>query len=161
VRKTRHALIIAPSLRTGLGVFARSDIHRAEFIGLYSGEYLSAEEAKRRLDGYDRSAQAHALLVVREVLPSGAAALTTQIDATNRGNIARFINHSCDGGNMEAVTVRRPGDIMPRVAMFAKRDIRAGEELLYSYGLPYAGPGRHTCCCGSAECKGSLPHESM
>jgi histone-lysine N-methyltransferase SETMAR len=38
--------------------------------------------------------------VVREVLPSGLA-LRSSIDATLVGNVARFLNHACDGGNLQ------------------------------------------------------------
>lgn len=35
------------------------------------------------------------LQVVREVLPSGEASLRVNIDATAKGNLARFFNHRC------------------------------------------------------------------
>lgn len=47
-----------------------------------------------------------------------------------RGNVARFINHSC-GPNCYAKTVFARGK--NRVLIFAKRDIAAGEEVVYDY----------------------------
>jgi len=47
--------------------------------------------------------------VLREWLPSGTAAVRLNIDATHRGNLARFCNHSCDGGNVRLVLGRWAG----------------------------------------------------
>ncbi|GAX84548.1 hypothetical protein CEUSTIGMA_g11969.t1 [Chlamydomonas eustigma] len=85
-----------------------------------------------------RSYQGHALLVVREMLPSGVI-LRTNIDATSRGNVAKFFNHSCDGGNLRQVLIQRSGSLLPAVALFARRDIEIGEELTFAYGLPNPG----------------------
>ncbi|KAG2422647.1 hypothetical protein HXX76_015884 [Chlamydomonas incerta] len=82
----------------------------------------------------------HALLIVREVLPSGLA-LRLNIDATRLGNVARFLNHSCDGGCLLPVVVRRRGSLVPGVGLFARRSIGVGEELTFPYGPPNAGPG--------------------
>uniref|UniRef100_A0A453SV54 SET domain-containing protein n=1 Tax=Aegilops tauschii subsp. strangulata TaxID=200361 RepID=A0A453SV54_AEGTS len=52
------------------------------------------------------------------------------IDATNKGNKSRFINHSCEPNTeMEKWTV----DGETRVGIFALRDIQRGEELTYDY----------------------------
>jgi hypothetical protein len=60
-----------------------------------------------------------ALIVIREHLPSGKACLRVNIDATRVGNVARFINHSCDGGNLHPVLVRGSGLLLPRLCFFA------------------------------------------
>jgi hypothetical protein len=52
------------------------------------------------------------------------------IDATNKGNMSRFINHSCEPNTeMQKWTVE--GET--RVGIFALRDIKTGEELTYDY----------------------------
>lgn len=58
------------------------------------------------------------------------------IDARERGNKLRFANHSSTP-NCQAEILMVDGD--HRVAIFASRDIEAGEELLYNYG--YTGEG--------------------
>lgn len=67
--------------------------------------------------------------------------------------MAAFINHSC-APNCE------PDEIGDRVFIFARRNIRAGEELAYDYNL-YDGdlddPAR--CFCGTKQCRGSLYSE--
>lgn len=47
--------------------------------------------------------------VLREWLPSGTAAMRLNIDATKRGNLARFFNHSCGGGNLKLLLGRWAG----------------------------------------------------
>ena len=68
---------------------------------------------------------------------------------------ARWINHSCNP-NCEA------DEDEGRVFIKALRNIKAGEELNYDYGLIL--DGRHTakikkefaCRCGSRKCRGTL-----
>ncbi|OAY64942.1 Histone-lysine N-methyltransferase ASHH3, partial [Ananas comosus] len=52
------------------------------------------------------------------------------IDATNKGNKSRFINHSCEP-NTEMQKWRVCGET--RVGIFALRDIQRGEEVTYDY----------------------------
>eukprot|EP00191_Tetraselmis_sp_GSL018_P019941 CAMPEP_0177579252 /NCGR_PEP_ID=MMETSP0419_2-20121207/847_1 /TAXON_ID=582737 /ORGANISM="Tetraselmis sp., Strain GSL018" /LENGTH=191 /DNA_ID=CAMNT_0019067879 /DNA_START=1026 /DNA_END=1598 /DNA_ORIENTATION=- len=93
----------------GWMLVADAGVPAGEFVCEYAGELLTTIEAELRLAEYDRrpaDRQGHALLVVREIMPSGGAALRLNIDATARGNVARFMNHSCDGGNTELALVR-------------------------------------------------------
>ena len=79
----------------------------------------------------------------------------TVIDAGQRGNAARWINHSC-APNCEAV------DEGGRIYIEAIRRIRAGEELGYDYNITLEE--RHTaaerrrweCLCGARICRGTL-----
>lgn len=135
----------------------------SRFSGPYAGELLTTAEAQRRQQIYDELAVgghfSSALLVVREHLPSGEACFRINIDATRVGNIARFINHSCDGGNLLTVLVRNTGALLPRLCFFASRDILDGEELLFSYGDARLRPNGLRCHCGSSCCFGTLPSE--
>ena len=82
----------------------------------HAGEFLTMEEARRRQQIYDELASNGrffpALLVVREHLPSGKACLRVNIDAIKIGNVARFINHSCNGVNLSAILVRNSGSLL-------------------------------------------------
>ncbi|KAJ0237151.1 Histone-lysine N-methyltransferase SUVR3 [Hirschfeldia incana] len=145
-------------------------IKKGQFICEYAGELLTTAEARRRQTIYDklRSTQqsfSSALLVIREHLPSGEACLRINIDATSIGNVARFINHSCDGGNLSTVLLRSSGALVPRLCFFAARDIAAGEELCFSYGDVRLTPEKSAenklnCSCGSSCCFGTLPSEN-
>lgn len=96
--------------RTGLGLFAAEPIKKDEFVIEYTGEIISTEEADRRGGEY--------LFEISS---------RRTIDGKGRGNIARYINHSCEP-NCE--TEIRNG----RVYVFAIRDIEPDEELTYDYG---------------------------
>lgn len=124
---------------------------------------MTTQEARKRQKKYDELASSSqfsaALLVVREHLPSGNVCLRINIDATRVGNVARFINHSCDGGNLSTVLVRDSGILVPRLCFFASRNILEGEELAFSYGEVRLKQNGLKCFCGSSGCLGALPSE--
>ncbi len=130
----------------GRGVFAARDIPKGTRIIEYRGVRIS----------YDRAA---------EIYPDFADEPThtflfeidddTVIDAGQRGNAARWINHSC-APNCEAV------DEGGRIYIEAIRRIRAGEELGYDYNISLeerhsaAEQRRWACLCGARTCRGTL-----
>jgi uncharacterized protein len=130
----------------GRGVFALQPIRRGSRVIEYIGERISHREADRRHTSEDGWSP-HTMLFVVDG--------KTVIDATWRGNSARWINHSCRP-NCEAV------DDEGRIYIEAIRDIRAGEELTYDYNLlleePHtpAAKKAHPCHCGAPRCRGTL-----
>jgi uncharacterized protein len=80
----------------------------------------------------------------------------TVIDASVRGNAARWINHGCDP-NCEAIEYDDG-----RVYIHARRTIRAGEELRYDYRLVFEGRlsararRAFACRCGARRCRGTM-----
>ncbi|XP_010558699.1 PREDICTED: histone-lysine N-methyltransferase SUVR3-like isoform X2 [Tarenaya hassleriana] len=147
-----------PNRVTQKGISVRLKIVRDE----KKGELLTTEEARRRQKMYDElrsTGFSPALLVVREHLPSRQACLRVNIDATRIGNIARFVNHSCDGGNLSTVLVRTSGELLPRLCLFARRDIESEEELTFSYGEVRVRTDGMKCFCRSSSCLGTLPCE--
>ena len=52
------------------------------------------------------------------------------VDATRKGNVARFVNHCCEP-NCVAKSVHVEG--ARRVVLFTTRDVATGEELFYDY----------------------------
>lgn len=163
--KLRVAMTAVPG--KGRGVFTDGYIRRGSFVGEYVGEIVTVEEAKKRLGCLGNGDPCY-LVTFREHSPSGAV-LTTNVDATHCGNAMRFVNHSC-APNASMVAVRSDS-IVPRLCLFAARDIDAGEEIGFSYfGQTVAGPqddralsehtfGRKQCMCGAKECVGFLPLE--
>jgi SET domain-containing protein len=137
----------------GNGVFATAPIPRGEEIIEYKGKLLTPEEADA-LYG-DGGETGHTFLFT----------LNEQyvIDANQRGNTARWINHSCAPNCRAVVEESASGD--PRrdkVKIEAIRNIKPGEELTYDYGIVLEVP--HTarlkklwkCLCGSPKCTGTL-----
>lgn len=76
------------------------------------------------------------------------------IDATRKGGIARFVNHSCSPNCVAKVICV---DNLKKVIFFAKRDIYAGEEVTYDYKFNYDEvDDKIPCFCGTPECRGTL-----
>ncbi len=134
----------------GRGVVATRDIAAGERICEYKGERIGWPEALRR-HPHDPMQPFHTFYFSIDD--------DTVIDANVDGNMARWINHSCEP-NCEAETVDVNG--ATRIFISALRDIRAGEELHYNYGLTL--DERYTpklkkqfeCRCGSRKCTGTM-----
>ena len=78
------------------------------------------------------------------------------IDATRKGQISRFINHSCEP-NCE--TQKWTVNGLVRIGFFATRDIRVGEEITFDYQFIHFGKGQK-CLCGSEKCRGIIGREA-
>ena len=76
------------------------------------------------------------------------------VDATQRGGIARYVNHSCDP-NCYATLDKLDGKQRRRIFLFAKRPIAAGEEVTYDYQFA-PEEDRTVCLCAAPNCRGTL-----
>jgi len=145
-RKPRRRFGVRRSAIHGRGVFALALIPKRTRLIEYTGERISHKEAD------DRYSEAHAnsphtmLFTVNDKIV---------IDATRRGNSARWINHSCTP-NCEIE------DEDDRIFIETRRDIRPGEELTYDYNLQLGEPHTaaakraHRCFCSSRRCRGTM-----
>src|SRR5215207_887682 len=130
----------------GNGVFAVQDIAEGETLIEYKGELITWEEALRR-HPHDPSQPNHTFYFHIDD--------ERVIDGGVQGNAARWINHSC-APNCEA------DEQEGRVFIKALRNIAAGEELSYDYGLIIDEPltkklkAEFPCWCGSDQCRGTL-----
>ncbi|KAJ5172277.1 hypothetical protein N7492_004870 [Penicillium capsulatum] len=138
--------------------FARSAIHN---WGLYAEENISANDMIIEYVG-EKVRQQVADMRERRYLKSGIGSSylfrideNAVIDATKRGGIARFINHSCTP-NCTAKIIRVDGS--KRIVIYALRDIERDEELTYDYKFEreWDSDDRIPCLCGSTGCKGFL-----
>lgn len=80
------------------------------------------------------------------------------IDGFFCGNLARFINHSCDP-NLQPVNIHTESHSIfkSRVFFFAKRKIQAGEELTFNYNFSRVTSGKQFhCFCNSKNCSGFM-----
>jgi hypothetical protein len=131
----------------GRGVFATGSMRKGKRVCEYTGEWISHDEADKRYDDDDHSGRHHTFLFVLDD--------RVVIDGRYGGNIAKYINHSCDG-NCETVI---DGD---HVWVVATRAIRDGEELTYDYRYDWDDDYTpkdvryYACRCGSATCRGTI-----
>ena len=77
----------------------------------------------------------------------------TVLDASRKGNVARFINHSCDP-NCE--TQKWIVDGLPRIGIYARKDIAKGTELSFDYKYEAMVDKRQPCFCGTSVCSGFI-----
>lgn len=130
----------------GKGVYAVVDLAEGETLIEYVGEVISWDEALKR-HPHDPSNPHHTFYFHIDE--------AHVIDAKVGGNSSRWINHSCEP-NCEAEVDEG------RVFIRALRNIQAGEELFYDYGLvidePYTAKLKadYPCWCGSKHCRGTL-----
>ncbi|CAG0908053.1 unnamed protein product [Cyprideis torosa] len=78
------------------------------------------------------------------------------MDARVKGNIGRYLNHSCDpNAFVQNVFVDTHDARFPWVAIFASKNIKAGEELTfdYSYVVDSVAGKRIDCFCNTKLCR--------
>ncbi|OCT66833.1 hypothetical protein XELAEV_18038114mg [Xenopus laevis] len=113
----------------GWGVRTLEKIRKNSFVMEYVGEIITSEEAERRGQIYDRQGTTYLfdLDYVEDVYT---------VDAARYGNISHFVNHSCKP-NLQVynVFIDNLDERLPRIAFFATRTIRTGEELTFDYNM--------------------------
>ena len=127
-------LTVKKSRIYGKGCFALAHFPARKKIATYAGEVV---RGSRRIEARLRRQQAVAIKIIR--LDDDTA-----IDGSVGGDATAYINHSCDPNAFMRIV---PGE---KVAIFARRDIRPGEELTIDYRDPYHP---EVCRCGAANCR--------
>ncbi|XP_033744870.1 histone-lysine N-methyltransferase SETMAR-like [Pecten maximus] len=149
----------------GLGLRTLDNIYQGMFVCEYAGEIISFEEAKQRTKRQTESDMNY-IIVVKE--HHGTGVMVTHVDPTCRGNIGRYINHSCCP-NLTMVPVR-VNSMVPKLCLFATKDIPSLTELTFDYGHASSTtnsdsikppPSTKKCHCGAHTCKGYLPYEPL
>ncbi|CAG9537595.1 unnamed protein product [Cercopithifilaria johnstoni] len=126
----------------GIGVKTDVNIDKGQFICEYIGEVVSMEtfNTRSRTD-YCYQRNHYAL----NLCPGFV------VDAYRKGNIARFINHSC-APNCEMQRWSVNGYY--RIGLFSLRRIHEGEELTYDYNWDaFEFDDVTICCCGAPNCR--------
>lgn len=129
------------------GVYADEDISAEEMIIEYRGELIENAMAEKREREYNLAK------IGSDYMFRIDANLVC--DATKQGNVARFINASCDPNCYTKIITL---DGSKRIVIYAKRDLKCGEELCYDYKFPleYDEAKRIPCHCGAKECRGFM-----
>jgi uncharacterized protein len=137
----------------GNGVFAAIDLPAGIEVIQYRGRQLTHHQANSIYGGSTDTGHTFLFTLNERYV----------VDANVGGNVARWINHSCDP-NCRAI-IEESADKNPRadrVLIETTRAIRVGEELTYDYGITLSE--RHTprlkriweCRCGAVRCTGTL-----
>ena len=131
--------------KKGWGVRARQSIAKNSFILEYTGEICSKEEFERRmLVRYKIDNHHYCLAMDNKIM----------IDAHRAGSECRFVNHACSPNcEMQKWTVRG----LPRMGLFALKDILPGEEICYDYNFSLFNTDQgQECKCGAKDCRGII-----
>ncbi|ELU11300.1 hypothetical protein CAPTEDRAFT_160470, partial [Capitella teleta] len=129
----------------GWGLRATSDLSSGVFVMEYVGEVLDYPNFRLRCKQYAEDNHTHHYFM--------ALNGDEIIDATQKGNTSRFINHSCDP-NCETQKWTVNGQL--RVGFFTLRSIPAGTELTFDYQFEQYGSEIQRCFCGADSCRGII-----
>lgn len=126
----------------GWGLAAGQYIKKGQFIIQYLGEVYSidSERGRARLEKYKANTCTYLMSTSHNEV----------IDPAYKGNMARFINHSCDP-NCETQKWNVLGEVC--VGIFAKKDIFEDDELTFDYRLDTHKTTLTKCLCGSKNCR--------
>uniref|UniRef100_A0AAV2MRX3 [histone H3]-lysine(4) N-trimethyltransferase n=1 Tax=Knipowitschia caucasica TaxID=637954 RepID=A0AAV2MRX3_KNICA len=126
------------------GLFAMEPIAADEMVIEYVGEVIRQVIADMREQRYEEEGIGSSYLFRVDN--------DTIIDATKCGNLARFINHSCNPNcYAKIITV----DSQKKIVIYSKQQININEEITYDYKFPIEET-KIPCLCGADTCKGSL-----
>ena len=114
--------------KTGLGLFATSDIPKQARIIQYTGKRISNTDTENHKGRY--------LFTLNDEYT---------IDGSSRENLARYINHSCRPNADSEV-------IEDEIWIIAKRKIKVSEEITINYGKDYFNQFIKTKGCKCAKC---------
>jgi histone-lysine N-methyltransferase SUV39H len=114
----------------GWGVKAIEAIQKGSFVCEYVGEVIKSEEAEKRGKGYDAEGRTYLF----DLDYNDGEHYPYTVDAAMYGNISHFINHSCEPNlAVFAVWINCLDPNLPKLALFATRDIKKGEEITFDY----------------------------
>ncbi|KAH8702593.1 SET and WW domain protein [Talaromyces proteolyticus] len=144
-RKEYANVAVIKTAKKGFGLRAETEIKPHQFIYEYIGEVINEANFRRRMLQYDKEGIRHFYFMS---LNKGEF-----VDATKKGNLARFCNHSC---NPNCYVDKWVVGEKLRMGIFAERHIQAGEELVFNYNVDRYGADPQPCYCGEQNCTGFI-----
>lgn len=144
-KKQYAPVAVIKTEKKGFGLRAEVDLDPHQLIFEYVGEVVGEPQFRRRMRQYDEEGIKHFYFMS---LNKGEF-----VDATKRGNLGRFCNHSCNPNCYVDKWV--VGEKM-RMGIFAERAVQAGEELVFNYNVDRYGADPQPCYCGEPNCTGFI-----
>ncbi|KAH9984712.1 hypothetical protein BJV77DRAFT_1062120 [Russula vinacea] len=144
-RREYAKIDIVKTEKKGFGLRAEEDMPRDTFIYEYVGDVVSNPSFIKRMRDYAEEGIEHFYFMMLQK--------DEFIDATKRGGIGRFANHSCDPNCYVAKwTIGQH----VRMGIFANRAIKKDEELTFNYNVDRYGHDAQPCYCGEEKCVGFI-----
>ncbi|XP_054466087.1 histone-lysine N-methyltransferase SETD1B-A-like [Anoplopoma fimbria] len=126
------------------GLFAMEPISADEMVIEYVGQIIRQVIADMREQRYEEEGIGSSYLFRVDQ--------DTIIDATKCGNLARFINHSCNPNcYAKIITV----ESQKKIVIYSRQPISINEEITYDYKFPIEET-KIPCLCEADSCRGSL-----
>ncbi|XP_027133714.1 histone-lysine N-methyltransferase SETD1B-A [Larimichthys crocea] len=126
------------------GLFAMEPIAADEMVIEYVGQIIRQVIADTREQRYEEEGIGSSYMFRVDQ--------DTIIDATKCGNLARFINHSCNPNcYAKIITV----ESQKKIVIYSRQPIGINEEITYDYKFPIEET-KIPCLCGADGCRGSL-----
>lgn len=144
-RKEYADIEIVQTEKKGFGLRTGADLSKDAFIYEYVGDVVSHPSFMKRMRQYGEEGVKHFYFMMLQK--------DEYIDATKRGGIGRFANHSC---NPNCYVAKWTVGKHVRMGIFANRYIRKDEELTFNYNVDRYGHEAQPCYCGEANCVGFL-----
>lgn len=147
------------------GLFSLEDIAPDEMVIEYVGDNVRSVLSDVREKRYEKQGIGSSYLFRID--------LDNVVDATKCGNLARFINHSCDvsrenhSGRIDEDSIEitvlfkfQPNcyakvitvDGESKIVIYSKQPIAVGEEITYDYKFPIEDE-KIACLCGASNCR--------
>lgn len=131
--------------KKGFGLRADTDLQANDFIFEYIGEVINEVVFRKRTQQYHDEGIKHFYFM--------SLTKNVFVDATKRGNLGRFCNHSC---NPNCYVDKWVVGEKLRMGIFAERPIKAGEELVFNYNVDRYGADPQPCYCAESNCTGFI-----
>ena len=148
-RKQNAPMEVFKTDQKGLGLKCNNfttifnNLRPGSFIIEYCGEVITAKIFKKRVQEYSERNIPHFYFM--------SLKSNEYIDALKKGNISRYMNHSCNPNcELHKWVVQNHW----RIGLFAKREIKEGEELTFDYKFENYGQKQQPCFCGEDICTG-------
>jgi hypothetical protein len=136
--------------KKGFGLRANKDMFPGDFVFEYIGEVIDERTFRRRMIQYDQEGIKHFYFM--------SLTKSDFVDATKKGNLGRFCNHSC---NPNCFVDKWIVGNKLRMGIFVERKVRAGEELVFNYNVDRYGADPQPCYCGEPNCSGFIGGKSQ
>ncbi|KAI8814863.1 hypothetical protein BJ742DRAFT_192691 [Cladochytrium replicatum] len=131
--------------KKGFGLRAMKPISSGQFIIEYCGEVIPQSMFQKRALEYDQAGKKHFYFM--------SLKSDEFIDASRKGNMGRFMNHSCAPNCALQKWIVGP---RRRIGIFATKDIAQGQELTFDYKFERYGAKAQVCHCGEYACSGFI-----
>ncbi|KAK0646281.1 hypothetical protein B0T16DRAFT_329989 [Cercophora newfieldiana] len=144
-RKQYADVSVIKTEKKGFGLRANRDLQANDFVFEYIGEVINEPTFRSRMLKYDKEGIKHFYFM--------SLTRSEFVDATKKGNLGRFCNHSC---NPNCYVDKWVVGEKLRMGIFTLRAIRAGEELVFNYNVDRYGADPQPCYCGEPNCTGFI-----